>query len=194
MTARRVRFNAMTLEFSYEYIYVIFIILEIPLDVIIGESWTSLLCKPSSFLRSKQCLSTFLGKLTDYLPASSQHADVDISQATVMKHKYCAVCFSLFVIFRTMFSMILYSDFFDVKIWLDQVWRGEIDRFEKAQGIVGIILKISSKLQKNDLVSDSMFNMAVQIKSARPNDAQEKAMAPMFTGSLHPYDPARRSG
>ena len=38
MTARRVRFNAITLEFSYEYIYVIFIILEIPLDVIIGES------------------------------------------------------------------------------------------------------------------------------------------------------------
>lgn len=60
--------------------------------------------------------------------------------------------------------------------------------------MVGIILKISSKLQKNDLVSDSMFNMAVQIKSARPNDAQEKAMTPMFTGSLHPYDPARRSG
>lgn len=194
MTARRVRFNAITLEFSYEYIYVIFIILEIPLDVIIGESWTSLLCKPSSFLRSKQCLSTFLGKLADYLPASSQHADVDISQANVMKHKYCAVCFFCCYFSYDVFDGILYSDFFDVKIWLDQVWRGEIDRFEKAQGMGGIILKISSKLQKNDLVSDSMFNMAVQIKSARPNDAQEKAMAPMFTGSLHPYDPARRSG
>lgn len=52
-----------------------------------------------------------------------------------------------------------------------------------------------SELQKDDLVSDSVLDMAVQVKSARPNDAQEKAtVAPMFTGSLHPYDPARQSG
>lgn len=38
-----------------------------------------------------------------------------------------------------------------------------------------------------------MLDMAVQIKSARPNDAQEKATAPMFTGSLHSYDLARQS-
>lgn len=56
-----------------------------------------------------------------------------------------------------------------------------------------IILKISWVLQKDDLVLDSMLDMAVQIKSARPNDAQEKATAPMFTGSLHSYDLARQS-
>lgn len=84
-------------------------------------------------------------------------------------------------------------DCVDTGTRLDQT-SGEVVR--RFGAMVRIILKImyESELQKDDLVSDSVLDVAVQVKSARPNDAQEKATTPMFTGSLHPYDPARQSG
>lgn len=35
-----------------------------------------------------------------------------------------------------------------------------------------------------------MLDVSVQIKRACPNDAQEKSTPRVFTGSLHPYEPA----
>ena len=77
-------------------------------------------------------------------------------------------------------------DCVDTGTRLDQTSSEVVRRFG---AMVRIILKIvhESELQKDDLVSDSVLDMAVQVKSACPNDAEEKATAPMFTGSLHPY-------
>lgn len=46
----------------------------------------------------------------------------------------------------------------------------------------------SVELQKDDLISNGMLDVTVQVKSASPNDAQEKATVPTFTGSFHPYE------
>lgn len=50
------------------------------------------------------------------------------------------------------------------------------------------VRRVLRDLQEHDLVPDSVLDVAVEIKSASSNDTQEKATAPVFTGSLHPYE------